>query len=274
MSQEDTPGDAQTLGAFLREHRERINVSLEDVTESTKISLPILRAIEEDDYDRLPAEAFCRGFYSMYADFLQLNPEEILKRYLEDRGQPSRATLRRARPPIKKSRHFSNYAEPTPFSPAASLGMLLLACFIAVVGVCWYFDCSPIKYISTQLTTSPIIEEPVQSEIETLAVSDPDKDLPVLNSKQETLSSDSAGETTIAPFHLVLNLTSNGTLNVTLDDGVIIEKHFTSGETLRWEAEKKILLEMPEEISVTLRLNGVERPLPQAENGRRRLSLP
>lgn len=200
MSQEDTPGDSQTLGAFLHDHRKKINASLEDVNKSTKISLPILRAIEDDDYDRMPAEAFCRGFYSMYADFLQLNSKEILTRYQESRGRSSQAPQKQARPPIKKSRHFSTYAEPAAISPAAGLGMLLLACLTVIVGICWYFDWNPTKYISTQLSTPPIVAEPAQPEIETPAVSDPDlimnesspnSNPPVLGSEQKILSSDS-----------------------------------------------------------------------------------
>ena len=72
----------------------------------------------------------------------------------------------------------------------------------------------------------------------------------------------------------MVDFTSDGTFNATLDDGEIIEKHVTGGETLQWEVEKKILLDLPEEISATLHLNGVEEPLLQVEDGWRRLSLP
>ncbi len=285
MSQEDPQPSPQTLGAFLRDQREKNHLSLEDATESTKISLPILRAIEEDDFDRMPAEAFCRGFYSIYAEFLQLNPEEILTRYLDSRGLSTQESPKQARPPIKKSNHFSNYAEPAAVSPGASLGVLLLACLIVVGGICWYFDLTPTRYLNTQLSSSPIGAEPVQSEIETPADADPDVIInesspdntpPVSGSGQETLSSDSAGEIAInsGPYHLVVNFSSDGTFNVTLDDEGIIEKHVTAGETLQWEIKQKILLDMPEEISATLHINGVKHPLPQAEDGRRRLSLP
>jgi len=37
---------------------------------------------------------------------------------------------------------------------------------------------------------------------------------------------------------------------------------------------EKIILDMPETLSGTLSLNGIEIPLPVAENGRRLLSLP
>ncbi|MCF8056286.1 MAG: helix-turn-helix domain-containing protein [Desulfocapsa sp.] len=288
MSQEDTAGETQALGAFLRDHREKMDASLEDVAEVTKISLPILRAIEEDNYERMPAEAFCRGFYSMYADFLNLDPKKILTRYQESRGQPSQRSQRQARPPIKKSRHFSAYAEPAAVSPAVSQAMtLLLICFTVIIGVCWYFNWNPITYLSNQLSTVPNVEEPALHEIQSSAVSSPEliKDDPSLKTEQNTLSSDSDGATVkqgmaesptekaAPPYHLEIDFTSDGTLNVTIDDGLLIEKNFTSGKTLYWDAQKTILLDMPEDIGATLRLNGRERPLPEAENGRRLFSF-
>jgi cytoskeleton protein RodZ len=275
MSQEDKPGDIHALGAFLRDHREKMGASLEDVAEDTKISIPILRAIEEDDYERMPAEAFCRGFYSMYAVFLNLDPKEILTRYQESRGLTSQKTQKQARPPIKKSRHFSTYAEPAAVSPAISLGTLLLICVTVIIAICWYFNWIPTGYLSSEFVTTPNVEEQTQYEIQPSAVSTPNP--------EDTLSSNNDGETAkqggitatpISPYHLEINFTSEGSLNITLDDGPTVEKQFSSGKTLYWDAEKKIFLDMPEEIGATVSLNGVEQPLPEAENGRRLFSFP
>ena len=262
MSQEDTQPSPQTLGAFLREHREKIHVSLEDATESTKISLPILRAIEEDDYDRMPAEAFCRGFYSMYAEFLQLNPEEILTRYLESRGQSDQLSQRQARPPIRKSKHFSNYAEPAAVSPATSLGMLLLICLFIIVGVGWYFNWIPTEYGGTQLSTAPAANSEILMTDSSVSASEP-----ALNESPLEVPA-------IGPYRLEVDFLSSGTLSITLDGGSAIEKNFTSGETLQWEVKNTLFLDMPEGISATLRLNGVELPLPEAIDGRHHLVLP
>ncbi len=299
MSQEDTQGDSQTLGTFLRDHRKKMNVSLEDVSESTKISLPILRAIEEDDYDRMPADAFCRGFYSMYASFLHLPPEEIITRYLASRGYTSE---KQSRPPIRKSKEFSTYAEPSAISPGVGLGVLLLTGLIVIIAICWYLDWNPSTYISKQFTNSAVIAESVPSQIETPAISDselitnesapvtaPPPVTPMIQepakmflTKQEMLRPDNDQETATqvsplegvpvaAPYILEVDFNSDGTLNLTLDDGLLIEEHFTAGESLQWQAKQKILLDLPEEISATLRLNGVEYALPQAENGRKRI---
>ena len=121
MSHEDTQEESQALGTFLRDHREQKGISLADVSEATKISLPVLKAIEEDDHESMPAEAFCRGFYSMYADYLGLNQNKILERYAECNELIHKAAKKQAKPPVKKSIRVSNYAEPHAISPGISI---------------------------------------------------------------------------------------------------------------------------------------------------------
>ena len=75
-------------------------------------------------------------------------------------------------------------------------------------------------------------------------------------------------------YNLQVTFQNSGTLKVTKDDGFVLDKHFSAGETLHWEVTKNIILDMPETVKGKLNLNGIEIPLPAAENGRRKLSLP
>ena len=77
--------EQESLGAFLRRTREERGVTFEELVESTKISPNNLKALEEDDYTRLPADAFVRGFYGIYAKFFDLDPVEIRERYSQQR---------------------------------------------------------------------------------------------------------------------------------------------------------------------------------------------
>jgi len=78
----------------------------------------------------------------------------------------------------------------------------------------------------------------------------------------------------VGPYSLEIDFYTDGILKVTLDDGFVLDKHFTAGKTLKWQVKKKIIIDMPETIQGILRLNGIKIPLPKAENGRRRLLLP
>ncbi len=139
-------------GAFLRDQREQQGASIEDVGKATKISLPVLKAIEDDNFERMPAEAFCRGFYSIYANYLGLDPEEILAKYRQSRGIAAGPSTQQARSPVTKSQEFNTYAHPFSVAPAANMTALALIFLIVFTGICWYLNWNPANYISALIT--------------------------------------------------------------------------------------------------------------------------
>jgi hypothetical protein len=88
---------ADGLGEFLRRERELRRISLDDVAERTKISRRYLEAIEEERYDRLPGEAFVRGFIRSYAQSVGLDPEDTLLIYNHSRMLRDAAPIRTER---------------------------------------------------------------------------------------------------------------------------------------------------------------------------------
>lgn len=72
---------ALTVGQFLRQERERKNISLEAVVKATRITLQTLEALERDDFRAISAPIFVRGFLRTYASYLGLDPKEVTARY-------------------------------------------------------------------------------------------------------------------------------------------------------------------------------------------------
>jgi cytoskeletal protein RodZ len=70
-------------GKYLKTERESRNLTLEKVSDSTKIRRHLLQAIEEDRYELLPPPVYVKGFLATYATFLGLNPNEIIHQYQE-----------------------------------------------------------------------------------------------------------------------------------------------------------------------------------------------
>lgn len=294
MSQENTVEEVPTLGTFLRNHREQKGVSLDEATEATKISIRVLVAIENDDYNSLPAEAFSRGFYSLYATYLDLDPSEILSRYLESRGQQPIPRKNHTKPPLKNSKEFSTYAEPASFSSASTMSIITVVALIAAAAICWSLNWNPATYISAKLQSLKTKSLPEQGQ---LLESTPQKDssiidaqpvTPALPSKlpsiefnvtptPETTEQAVVAEPSTLPaiaYLIEARFNNSGNLQITLDDGFAIEKSYAAGETLQWKAKNKIILVMPEETSGSLVLNGIKIPLPEAKAGKRRLTLP
>ena len=59
----------EPLGKYLKAERESRKLSLKEVSESTKIREPLLKAIEEDRYEFLPP-TYVKGFLNAYARYL------------------------------------------------------------------------------------------------------------------------------------------------------------------------------------------------------------
>src|SRR5215467_7858226 len=70
------------FGDKFRKAREKKELSLDDVSNVTKISSRMLQAIEEEHFDQLPGGVFNKGFIRAYAKHLGLNDEEAVTDYL------------------------------------------------------------------------------------------------------------------------------------------------------------------------------------------------
>ncbi len=70
----------QALGAYLRERREAMGVTLAEVEVATRIRQKYLSALEADEWYLLPGEVVGRGFLRNYADYLGLDPSEVMER--------------------------------------------------------------------------------------------------------------------------------------------------------------------------------------------------
>jgi cytoskeletal protein RodZ len=68
-------------GKYLKATRELRNLSLKRIAKSTKIREVFLRAIEEDKYELLPAAFYVKGFLTLYARYLRLDPHDVGLRY-------------------------------------------------------------------------------------------------------------------------------------------------------------------------------------------------
>jgi hypothetical protein len=91
------------LGTSLREARTRQGLDLPQAELATKIRAKYLRALEEEQFDALPAETYVKGFLRAYADFLgldgQLYVDEYDSRFVADAfvDAPARRRTQRQR---------------------------------------------------------------------------------------------------------------------------------------------------------------------------------
>ena len=70
-----------TFGENLRREREMRGVSLEEISNATKIRVRALHALETDEFDKLPGGIFTRSFIRAYSKYLGLDEEAVMAEF-------------------------------------------------------------------------------------------------------------------------------------------------------------------------------------------------
>lgn len=125
----------ETLGRYLRAHREKAGMKLETVAYQTKVRLSLLQDLEADRLDRLPQGVFLRGYVRAYTDALRIGSDRALE-LLEQTFSPlvspmSVMEASMAQAPEAASRSKMGWA-------ALALGLLLLG-----LAGAWWFGGAP-----------------------------------------------------------------------------------------------------------------------------------
>ncbi len=74
------PAPAGSVGATLREARERRGLQIADASHQLRIRGSVLQTMEAGQFEKLPNGAYALGFLRSYADFLGLDRDEIARR--------------------------------------------------------------------------------------------------------------------------------------------------------------------------------------------------
>ena len=95
------------FGESLRKERELRGITLEEISEHTKVHTRFLEAIEQDDLSVLPAKAFAKGFLRSYARMVGLDEDQVITNfeYCHHTMQPEEYSDTRTKYPSGSSRH-------------------------------------------------------------------------------------------------------------------------------------------------------------------------
>jgi transcriptional regulator with XRE-family HTH domain len=81
----------ESFGARLRQQRERQQITLAAIAEQTKISLSLMEGLERDDVSHWPTGIFRRSFIRAYAQMVGLDPDTVVREFLELYPDPAEA---------------------------------------------------------------------------------------------------------------------------------------------------------------------------------------
>lgn len=75
------------VGPVLRDAREKLGLSLKEVERSTRIRASYLEGLEQEKPAELPGESYVQAFLRSYAEFLDLDVDEMTRRFRERGGR-------------------------------------------------------------------------------------------------------------------------------------------------------------------------------------------
>ncbi|MGH2471663.1 MAG: RodZ domain-containing protein [Candidatus Limnocylindria bacterium] len=123
-----------SLGEQLRAQRERKSITLEQAAADTRIREKFLKALEDGDYPSLPGAVYTRGFLRNYSDYLDLETDELVVLYQQERGGgPPEPTAKRTFKPYRPVVHHGLIFRPVIFVP-----VLIIAFVGSFLGYMYY----------------------------------------------------------------------------------------------------------------------------------------
>lgn len=80
---QDKSGD-ERVGAYLRRAREAAGISSEDLAREIRIAHEVLQYLENGNYEKLPVDAYVRGYINSICNRLELDRNKVLDWYLQE----------------------------------------------------------------------------------------------------------------------------------------------------------------------------------------------
>ncbi len=233
----------ESFGSYLKRERELRGISLEEISNATKIRKSILDAIENDRVEELPSEIFVIGFIKAYARHIGLDPEDVVTRY---RGFQN-AEEAKDEELIAGEKDFER-KEPYYVVKFAVLALLV----ITGLGLLIYRDIirGDRGTIAKQPPSSSIIKEDTQKS----GVPIPEEPRPGNQPSVEK------GEAKTETLKLTIEAVEKAWVRVIVDDGTPADALLEPGDVIIKHAQKKFLLIIGNAGGVKISLNDVPQP--------------
>lgn len=233
----------ESVGEYLRRHREASGKGLDEVARVTRISRRYLEAIETSSFDQLPDETFVRGFLRNYASELGLDTEEVLNRYLKMKKAAAAPAIKEVKQNTESS-FFVGTTVGVSKMPGWGIATLLAFAGIVIVTLGVWLIARSINSVS----------EPIEVTEERVTGSEE-----AMNSPSET-----AGSSLIAPSVLTIKASDITRLLLRLDEAAAQEVVIDKNETKSFEVHRQIEIQNLDRDKVKLEYNG--RPMEAASS--------
>ena len=254
---------AGSPGAILKRCREYHDITLEEASETTKIGISHLAALEGDQIREFANRVYLKGFLRIYAAYLGLNSDDLSRMYDKLYGVTSEmnemseigSTVSETTRPNRRLMLLKKLVFP---------GILLL---LVLITATFFKRPSPPRIRPAQPVAVAVTAPPVSAVQPSRSSAKSETSAPLMNaSKAETRPAakpepeaelhDTHPVDTSKGFVLKIKVTQNGTMTATVDGLGVQNYDLIIGDIIEWKAERDVALELSNAGGVEIELNG------------------
>ncbi len=250
------------IGDILRQERERQHLTIKDIERGTSIRGLYIEAIEQGEYATLPGDVYTKGFIRNYANFLKIDADDCVKRYVMENhpdqtpAEPVQADVHRQESgTVQEDREsFSHREAPNTHREApkrksgASLvfGVVFaLAAVAALLGGAWFLlSDNTVAHHSS--TSKPQVRqekktEPLKAEKVPVAKQEASAEVPASPEKSEPVPAPAAPtEKKADGIQVTATFTDRCWTRVVADGQTVYEGTAEQGKTMSWKGTEKV----------------------------------
>lgn len=240
------------LGVLFTERRRAMGLKIDEVAEDIKVKPEYLRAIEREEFDRMPTPQYARLFIRAYAERLGFNTSEVYA--LIDVNAPELGFTAKVKPgpPPPKEPVLSGplpgtqatYPESSKKQSktafiwwAVGLAIVVLV-IIGIIIVKWGNRSEPESSTHVQQPLDPVVSRP--------AVDEP-----------EEAASEPAVPVQVTTFQLTLRFDRDTWASLTADDDLVENRVFGADEELTASAAESFRVSLGHTVGVTASVDGI-----------------
>lgn len=207
-----------SIGETLSTQREAHGKSIQDVERAIKIRAKFIQALEADDFDAIPGDAYVLGFIKSYCDFLGIDPSAFLDMYRSEHETPKLQMPQ----PVMSSTHEHPRLPRFLWVGALSVVLVVFAGYLGFSLVSALKPTTPVP----EPTTTVVVAEPTRTAQASVPAAKPKAAPPRL--RAFTLKVSAVG----GPNWLV----------VKVDGRKVFDGGLGAGQSIAWRVRKRAIL--------------------------------
>ena len=240
------------LGERLKSERESRNIALEDLSAKTCVSVRLLSAIENEDFDQLPGGLFNVSFVRQYARYVGLDEDEIVAEFNEI-ARPNELKYSELEQDLAAgatfAERFVEYARRHQFTPPVALTLVLVLIAAGVMFSNWDWD-------SGFSSVADLLPRPRGTAGQSTGA----PDLTAEEAARVTNLPPSPPPAPPKAVRVLLEMNARVWIDASADEERVFRREFQAGDSRVIEADRSVRLHVGNAGAVAAKLNG--EPLP------------